>query len=167
MRIEGHLLALMLVLPLLSGCGFTPLYGRPETRAELSAVQVIAPEGRAAFLLKQALDDDLGRDKAVAARFRLEMFDVQTRDPRGLTLEDVAERYVLGLAVSYRLVDSATGAVVHAGKVTSQVSYDAVDAPYAGIAGREDAQARAAMDAARKIGLDLATWAAKRPTSGS
>lgn len=149
-------------LPLLAGCGFTPLYARPGLGGDLAAIQVVAPQGRVGYLLREDLDDDLGRDKGAAPRFRLEMTEVQTRDPRGLTLEDVAERYVLGLTVSYRLVDMRTGAVAHAGKVVSQVGYDAVIAPYAGIAGRQDAQDRAALDAARKIQLDLAAWTARR-----
>lgn len=156
-----------LVFCALSGCGFTPLYARPGLGAELSAIQVVAPAGRVGYLLREDLDDQLGRDKATPPRFRLELADVQTRDPRGLTLEDVAERYVLGLSASYRLIDIATGAAVHTGRITSQVSYDAVNAPYAGIAGRQDAQSRAALDAARKIELDLAAWAARRAAGPS
>jgi LPS-assembly lipoprotein len=57
-------------------------------------------------------------------------------------------------------VDVATGKVVHTGQAASQVSYDAVDAPYAGIAARQDSQQRAASDAARRIRLDLAAWMA-------
>ena len=96
---------LLVALAPLAGCGFTPLYARPGLGRELASVQVIAPQGRVGYLLREDLDDALGRDKAAAPRFRLEMTDLQTRDPRGLTLEDVAERYVLGLTVSYRLVD--------------------------------------------------------------
>ncbi len=44
--------------------------------------------------------------------------------------------------------------------MTTEVSYDAADQPYAGIAAREDTQQRAASDAARKIHLDLVAWMA-------
>jgi LPS-assembly lipoprotein len=134
------------------------MYATPGVSAGLSAIDVKAPQGRVGFLLRQALDDDLGHDRSAAPRWRVEMTIDQTRDPRGLTLQDVAERYVLGITVTFRLVDAATGKVVHTGKVSSQVSYDAADAPYAGIAARQDSQQRAASDAAQKIEIQLAGW---------
>ncbi len=142
----------------LGACGFTPMYATPGVSAGLSAIEIKAPQGRVGFLLRQDLDDALGRDKLSAPRWRMEMAIDQTRDPRGLTLQDVAERYVLGISVSYKLIDATTGKVAHTGRVASQVSYDAADAPYAGIAARQDSQERAASDAARKIQIDLATW---------
>jgi LPS-assembly lipoprotein len=154
----GSLLVGLAVVMTLSACGFTPMYATPGVSAGLSAIDVKAPQGRVGFLLRQDLDDALGHDKLAAPRWRMEMTIDQTRDPRGLTLEDVAERYVLGITVNYKLIDAATGKVVHTGKVASQISYDAADAPYAGIAARQDSQQRAASDAAQKIQIDLAAW---------
>ncbi|MEO8925768.1 MAG: LPS assembly lipoprotein LptE, partial [Caulobacteraceae bacterium] len=119
-----------------------------------------APQGRVGFLIREDLDDALGHDKTAAPAWRLDMAVTQTRDPRGLTLNDVAERYVLGIGVKYTLTELATGKVAHGGQVASHVSYDAADAPYAGIAARQDTQERAAADAARQIQLDLAAWMA-------
>jgi len=154
----GGLCAGMIAATTLGACGFTPMYATPGVSAGLSSIDVEAPQGRVGFLLRQALDDDLGHDKLAAPQWRMEMTIDQTRDPRGLTFEDVAERYVLGITVSYKLIDAATGKVAHTGKVSSQVSYDAADAPYAGIAARQDSQQRAATDAAQKIQIDLAAW---------
>jgi LPS-assembly lipoprotein len=142
----------------LAACGFTPMYATPGVSAGLSAIDIKAPQGRVGFLLRQDLDDALGHDKLAAPRWRMEMTIDQTRDPRGLTLQDVAERYVLGISVTYKLIDAANGKVVHTGKVASQISYDAADAPYAGIAARQDSQQRAASDAAQKIQIALAAW---------
>jgi LPS-assembly lipoprotein len=148
----------------LCGCGFTPMYAIPEVSPSLTAIDVVAPQGRVGYLLREDLDDDLGRDKSATPRWRLEMSVAQARDPRGLTQQDVAERYVLAITVNFRLIDVATGKPVHTGTVASQVSYDAADAPYAGIAARQNTQERAASDAARRIQLDLATWLAARAT---
>jgi LPS-assembly lipoprotein len=145
---------------LLTGCGFTPLYATPDLAPSLSAIDVVAPEGRVGYLLREDLDDALARNKAAAPHWRLEMTIIQSRSPRGLSEEDVAERYVLAITVSYKLTDIATGKVAHAGTAASQVSYDAADAPYAAIAARQDTQERVAGDAARKIQIDLATWMA-------
>jgi LPS-assembly lipoprotein len=146
----------------LVGCGFTPMYATPGLSSGLASINVVAPQGRVGYLLREDLDDALGHDKGASPQWRLEMDVVQSRDPRGLTIENVAERYVLGVKVNYRLIDVATGKVVHTGAVASQVSYDAADAPYAGIAARQDTQQRAASDAARRIQLDLAAWMAKQ-----
>ena len=146
----------------LAGCGFTPMYATPGLSAGLSSIEVVAPQGRVGYLLREDLDDALGHDKAAAARWRLDMTVDQSRSPRGLTAEDVAERYVLAISVCYKLTDVTTGKIAHTGIVNSQVSYDAADAPYAAIAARQDTQERAASDAARKIQLDVAAWMARQ-----
>lgn len=158
------LLALIAAAQPLGGCGFTPLYATPKTSQGLSAIEVVAPDGRVAYLLREDLDDALARNKDAPPIWRLNLTVVQSRDPRGLNVNDVAQRYDLGLTVAYTLTLIATGEVAHSGQVSTQVSYDAYDAPYAGIAARQDTQNRAASDAARKIQLDLATWMASRRT---
>ena len=156
------LAAVALVGSSLGGCGFTPLYATPGVTPGLAAIDVVAPQGRVGFLLREDLDDALGHDKAAAPAWRLDMIVTQTRDPRGLSITGVAERYVLGVGVKYTLTETATGKIAHSGQVASHVSYDAADAPYAGIAARQDSQERAAADAARRIQLDLAAWMAGR-----
>jgi LPS-assembly lipoprotein len=156
--------ALVLVLglaPALGGCGFTPLYASPTVASGLPAIQVVAPQGRVAYLLREDLDDVLGHDKSAAAAWRLDFTLKQTRDPRGLSVTDVAERYEVGLTVSYTLTSVATGKVAHSGEVSTQVFYDEADAPYAGIAARQDSQERVASDAARRIQIELAAWLAR------
>lgn len=146
----------------LAGCGFTPLYATPGVSPGLSAITVVVPEGRIGYLLREDLDDALAHDKAAAPQWRLDLTPVQSRDPRGLRPDNVAERYELGLVVTYTLTSLSTGEVVHQGQVHSQVSYDAADAPYAGIAARQNSQDRAASDAARRIQIDLAAWMARK-----
>lgn len=159
--IRGALIAIGLVAATgLAGCGFTPLYATPGLSKGLSSVEVDAPDGRVGYLIRESLDDDLARDKDAAPEWRLH-FDVnQTRDPRGLTLNNFSQRYQVGLTVTYTLTKVSTGKVVHAGRVVSEVSYDAAIDPYAGIAARQDSQERAASDAARKIEIELAAWMA-------
>jgi LPS-assembly lipoprotein len=70
--------------------------------------------------------------------------------------------------VNYTLTSVATGKVVHAGQVATEVFYDSVDEPYAGIAARQNTQERVASDAARRIQIELAAWMARsgRPGGG-
>lgn len=160
-RIAAALVLAGVSLPL-AGCGFTPLYAENGVSPGLSAIQVVTPEGRVGFLLRQDLDDELAHDKSVPATWRLNMDVGQTRDPRGLREDNTAERYEVQVTVKYTLTEIATGKIATTGQVSSEVSYDAADQPYAGIAAREDTQRRAASDAARRIRLALSTWLAKR-----
>jgi LPS-assembly lipoprotein len=156
----GALLALV-VAPALSGCGFTPLYASPTVASGLPTIQVVAPQGRVAYLLREDLDDALAHDKSAPPAWRLEFTVKQTRDPKGLNVNDVAERYEVGLTVNYTLTSVATGKVAHVGQISTEVLYDAEDAPYSGITARQDSQERVASDAARRIQLDLAAWLAR------
>ena len=147
----------------MGGCGFTPLYARPGVSSGLSAIQVVTPQGRVAYLLREDLDDALAHDKAAPPAWRLDITLVQTRSPKGLSLADVAERYDVGLTVKYTLTAVSDDKIAHSGQVTTQVSYDEANAPYAGIAARQDAQERVASDAARRIQIELAAWLARHP----
>ncbi len=149
----------------LGGCGFTPLYAQPGVGAALSHVDVVAPEGRVGFLLRQNLDDQLGHDKGSAPAYRLEMQLAQTREAHGLDVENVAQRYELDMTVNYTLTDLATGKVATTGSVWTAISYDSAAQPYAGIAARQDTQDRIAEDAARKIELQLDAWMARKAGS--
>ena len=150
------LLGLMAVT--LSACGFTPLYGVQGVAPTLAAIEVVAPPGRAGFLLREKLDDALGRGTAAPA-YRLTMTLAENRYPRGVRVDNVANRYELQLVIDYSLT-AVNGGVVKTGHIQSAVTYDSADQPYASIAAEQDGQERAAAEAARKIQLDLATWLA-------
>ena len=144
----------------LSGCGFTPLYGVQGVGPGLAAIEVVAPQGRAGFLLREHLDDAFGRGAAAPA-YRLTMNLAENRYPRGVRVDNVANRYELQLIVDYTLTATA-GGVVKTGHVQASVTYDSADQPYASIAAEQDGQDRAAAEAARQIQLDLASWLAQR-----
>jgi LPS-assembly lipoprotein len=148
----------------IGGCGFIPLYGAPGVAGSLAHIQVVAPEGRVGYLLREDLDDALGHDKAAPPTYRLEMAIGQSRGAHGLTVSGVSQRFEVDLSVDYSLIDLATGKVAHQGHVISDISYDSTVQPYAGIAARQDTQDRVAADAASKIQLQLSAWLAHHPT---
>ena len=155
-------LAALAGLAPLGACGFTPLYAQPGVGAGLSHIDVVAPQGRVGYLLRQDLDDAFGHDKGGAPAYRLELQLTQTRQSHGLNVENVAQRYELDMTVNYTLTDLATGKVATTGAVTSAVSYDSAAQPYAGIAARQDTQDRQAEDVASKIQLQLDAWMAHK-----
>ena len=150
-------LLLALSLPL-AACGFTPLYAVPGASSGLSAIEVIAPQGRVGELMREELNDALGRDLAVPPAYRLDLYYRTERTGRGLRIDNVVSRYELVLEGEYRLVDRATGRELKRHRIRSEVTYDNVDQPYAGVAALQDAESRAAADAAWRIQLELAAW---------
>lgn len=143
----------------LGGCGFTPLYATPGNLGGLQAVQVDPPpHSRTGYLLRQQLDDELGRDPAAAPAYRLGLEIDERRFPRGVRVNNVANRYEIFLSVAYSLTDAATGRVLLRGVAPVTVSYDSADAPYAGVAAEQDGEERAANQAAVLIRLQLSRW---------
>jgi len=155
--------AVMAACLLVSACGFVPLYGQAGVRGGLSAIQVKVPRGRTAYLVRESLDDALGRDTHQLTAYRLEVTIDERRFARGLRVDNVANRYELQLKVGYSLVSTGTGSVLLTGSVPVAVTYDSADAPYGGITAQQDGQKRAAQEAAQQIRLELARYFAKSP----
>ena len=52
------MMALVAVMAVgLSACGFQPLYAQQGVVSNLAAVEVVAPQGRTGFLIREHLDD--------------------------------------------------------------------------------------------------------------
>jgi len=158
----GALLLVGLGLVGLGGCGFTPLYATPGVTSGLGGVEVVTPEGRTGHLLGEDLKDDLASGRAEAPRYRLALAVDETRYARGLSTEQVATWYELSVRVSYSLIDLETGKTLTAGQEPVNVSYNAMNDPYAGLVAQQDGQKRAAAEAAQRIRIALASYFAKQ-----
>ncbi len=161
MRARLLAVTLLMLTPMLAGCGFTPLYAAPGVSPGLSSVESVAPDGRTGFLLRQALDDVLARNEALPPAYRLTLDLRETRTPRGRRVDATASRYELQLVADWKLTSIATGAVALEGSSSTEVTFDRADQPYSGIVANQDAQSRAASELARKIQLQLADWMAR------
>jgi LPS-assembly lipoprotein len=144
----------------LSGCGFQPLYAQQGVVSNLAQVDVVAPQGRTGFLIREHLDDALAKNREVAPAYRMNLVLGETRYPRGVRIDNVATRYEYILTASYVLSRLPGGEVAKRGTVRVELTYDSADQPYEAIAAQQDAQDRAAQEAARRIQLDLAAWLA-------
>lgn len=146
---------------LLGGCaGFQPLYAQPQVSA-LRAIAVTAPEGRTGYLMRQHLDDAFGKTPGARPAYTMELSLGEARYPRGVRIDNVATRYEYVLIANYILKSAPGGAVAKTGTVRVELTYDSADQPYASISAQQDAQDRAAEEAARRIELELAVWLAK------
>ncbi len=138
----------------LAGCGFTPLYAEPAVAPVLSRVAVSTPDNRTGYLLREHLEDELAADRSQPALARLTTEVEERRTPLGRRIDDTATRYELVLTVRYALTREGLAEPM-TGQVTATTSYAAADQPYAGVVAHQDAEDRAAAEAARLIRLDL------------
>jgi LPS-assembly lipoprotein len=144
----------------LSGCGFTPLYGAPGVIPKLAAIEVIQPPQRSGYLISQHLEDAFARDHSAQAQYSMRLSLAEARYPRGIRTDNVATRYEYVLTADYTLASLPGGDIAKKGRVRVEVTYDSADQPYASIAAEQDAEDRAAAEAARRIQLELAAWMA-------
>lgn len=152
----------------LSACaGFTPLYAERGVTSNLAAIEVVAPEGRTGYLIRQHLDDAFAHRPGVAPAYTMQLALGEARFPRGVRIDNVATRYEYVLTADYVLTAQPSGAVAKRGRVRVELTYDSADQPYASIAAQQDAQDRAAEEAARRIELELAVWLANGATTAS
>jgi LPS-assembly lipoprotein len=158
--IRGSLL-LIAASAALGGCGFAPLYGQPGVSSNLAAIDVQAPAGRTGFLMREHLDDAFARNRSARPAYHMQLALAEQRYPRGVRVDNVATRYEYVLVATYALTAVPSGALAKRGTVRVELTYDSADQPYASVAAQQDAQDRAAGEAARRIQLELAAWLAE------
>ncbi len=162
--LAGILAATALGPATLSGCGFTPLYATPGMTPALASIDVVTPvtdvgaTSREGYFLRLKLNDQLGRDPDAPSRYRLTTTMKTLRLAEGARVNNIASRYELDVTVAYVLSDGVTGDVLTKGSVPVKVSYDSSDPPYATVAANQDAETRAAEQAAIYVRLALSHY---------
>ena len=165
MRVRGASTVALVGL-VLAGCGFTPLYGEAGVGSSLSRIAVTTQEDRLGYRVREQLEDALGRDASQPPLWRLQTTVEQSRRPLGRRIDDTATRYELTVRGAWTLTPVGGGLPL-SGVETVTTTYAAADQPYAAIAAQQDAQDRAAEQAARQIQLELALWLANQGRTGA
>ena len=148
------LLALLLATPLVSACGFTPLYADPGVGSSLRRIAVTTQDDRLGYRLREQLEDALAWDRGAAPLYRLDTRVQQDRRSLGRRIDDTATRYELTVKATW-ILTPASGGTPLTGTETVTTTYAAADQPYAAIAAQQDGEERAAAELARLIRLDL------------
>jgi LPS-assembly lipoprotein len=140
--------------------------------ATLSSIYVEPVPDELGYELRNSLIDDLnGPGIASGATYRLKLTLSESSEGiaaqnvptgTGTQTETVITRYNDRLSVIYTLIDAKTNATVTSGTETGLSAYNTVASPYATLAGRVDADKRAADDIAERIRLDLAIYFARK-----
>lgn len=147
----------------LAACtGFTPMYARPGVVDGSTRIDVDTPNTRTGYLLRESLEDALAWDRTKPPAYRLKVALEERRIQRGLDENRVATRYEVEVIATYILTDVGTGRSVLRGARPIHVTYDTTVQPYAGITAQQDAQVRAAGQAAEAIRTDILAYLATR-----
>jgi LPS-assembly lipoprotein len=153
---------------MLAACGLQPMYaggGDGAVAQGLASVDVSAIEGRAGWLVRNALVDRLGAGHhGGTARYRL---DVRLDDKlEGLALlsDDTIGRERRTLRARYQLVDISSGEIVLDATAGSDAGIDVVSSEYATIAAEQTALENLAKDVADRIVTTVAVNLRKSAT---
>jgi LPS-assembly lipoprotein len=153
-------LAALLALLALTGCGLQPMYaggGAGPVARGLAAVDVPPIEGRAGWLVRNALRDRLAQSGAAAApRYRLDVLLDDKLEGLGLTTDETIGRERRTLRARYQLVDTSDGKILVDATAGSSAGIDVVSSEYATIAAENTALENLAGEVADRIVARLA-----------
>ena len=152
-RLAAALLALG--APAFAGCGLQPMYaggGDGAVARRLAAVAVAPIEGRAGWLVRNALRDRLGQAAVdPAPRYRLDVLLDDDLEALGLLTDETIGRERRTLRARYQLVDLSSGAIVLDASAGSDAGIDVVSSEYATIAAEQTALENLAREVAGQI----------------
>ena len=149
------LMAPVALLASLAGCGLQPMYaggGSGAVAQGLAAVDVAPIEGRAGWLVRNALRDRLAQSGSAAApRYRLDVLLDDELEGLGLLTDETIGRERRTLRARYQLVDLASGEIVIDASAGSDAGVDVVSSEFATIAAEERALENLAVAVADRI----------------
>ena len=162
------LIALLPALATLGSCGLTPLYSggsSGQVARGLSEVEIAPIEGKAGWLVNNALRDRLGPPPAAgAARYRLQVKLDDQITGLAIRRDDSVARERRTLRARSQLVEVGKDEVLVDATAGSDAGIDVVGSEYATIAAENTALERLAGIVADQIVARLALYAQRRPT---
>lgn len=150
-----------LVVPLallVASCGLSPMYaggGSGAVAQGLAAIDVPAIEGRAGWLVRNALNDRLGAAGAASPRYRLDVRLDDRLEGLGVLNDDTIGRERRTLRARYQLVDLATDEIVLDATAGADAGIDVVSSEYATIAAEQTALENLAREVADRMVMQI------------
>ncbi|MDZ4307500.1 LPS assembly lipoprotein LptE [Allopontixanthobacter sp.] len=165
---RGALLGLLPLAALLGSCGLKPMYagGSDGVVARgLSGIEVPVIQGRAGWLMRNALQDRLGASGADtgAPRYRLDVRLDDQLEGLGVLGDDTIGRERRTLRARYQLVDLANGEILLDATAGSDAGIDVVSSEYATIAAEQTALENLSLEVADRIVTQLALTLREKP----
>lgn len=144
----------------LGACGLQPMYAGGSSGAVaqgLAGIDVSPIEGRAGWLVRNALVDRLGAGSAgTNARYRLDIRLDDRLEGLAVLSDDTISRERRTLRARYQLVDLDSGRIIHDASAGSDAGIDVVSSEYATIAAEQTALENLAKDVADRIVTSIA-----------
>ena len=151
-------LAALIPALLLAACGLQPMYaggGSGAVAQGLASIDISPIEGRAGWLMRNALSDRL-RSGAGTTRYRLDVRLDDKLEGLGLLSDDTIGRERRTLRARYQLVDLENGNIVLDATAGSDAGIDVVSSEYATIAAENTALENLSRDVADRIVTSIA-----------
>ena len=152
----------------LAGCGFQPLYGSNTTTANgtrlseaMASVDVTPIPGRVGQKVRNELIfANTGGDYAAPQKYKLNIAIRERVIDQLVQISGDARGQVYQLEASFRLLDSATGKLIHQGSAVSRAPYTRYQEVFANVRARYDAENRAARTVSESIKTQVAAFLA-------
>ncbi len=163
-----RLICALLIPFMLAGCGLKPLYANGTNGVvaqNLGQIEVAPIEGRAGWLVGNALSDRLAPIASGTAPYRLEVRLDDQLEGFGVLSNDSVTRERRTLRARYQLVDVATGLTLLDATAGSDSGIDVVSSEYATIAAESSALENLSRRVADQIVTRLSLFALDRPDS--
>lgn len=148
----------------LSACGLHPVYSggsQGPVAQKLGQVEIAPIEGKAGWLVRNALNDRLSAMDGSGPAYRLVVKLDDQMSGFGLRSDAAVTRERRTLRARYQLVDAATGAQVLDDTAGSDAGIDVTSSEYATIAAEDTALERLSQRIADQIVARLALYAAR------
>lgn len=156
-----HALALVASLTL-GGCGFSPVYAKPDTatamQSQLENVEVGMIADRDGQYLRNALLDQMGSTTATSAgqRYFLRIYNLRQEDLAfGIRKDASATRGDITMTATMELIDTQTNAVVLARPLRTRGGYNRMDNLYGAQVTKQDTTERLLDEMAERAVTEL------------
>ena len=143
----------------LGGCGLQPMYAGGTNGAVargLAAVDVAPIEGKAGWLVRNALNDRLAASGSASPKYRLDVRLDERLEGLGVLSDDTIGRERRTLRARYQLVDLATGGIVMDASASADAGIDVVSSDYATITAEQTALENLSREIAGRIAASVA-----------
>lgn len=147
------LLALFVALAL-PACSLSPMYaggGSGAVAQGLAAVDVPPIQGKAGWLVRNALSDKLGAAGVASPRYRLDVRLDDSLEGLAVLADDTVSRERRTLRARYQLVDAATDEILLDATEGADAGIDVVSSEYATIAAENTALENLSREIADRI----------------
>ncbi|MFM9853716.1 MAG: LPS assembly lipoprotein LptE [Sphingomonadaceae bacterium] len=149
----------LVMLAALGGCGLQPLYSNGERGAvgqALRSIELAPIDGKAGWLMRQALLDRLGTGGDARYRLVIELDDKISGF--GVRADDAITRERRTLRARYQLIDTASGKSLLDASAGTDAGIDVVSSEYATVAAENSALERLSQTIADQIVARVAVF---------